>query len=65
MLKSERQICATNTVITIRYGKYGITINYYITVNTVLQYGNRSREFTKTVILLGLAGYELIITNSA
>ena len=24
-----------------------------------------ARKFTKTVILLGLAGYELIITNSA
>ena len=25
----------------------------------------KSREFTKTDILLGLSGYELIITNSA
>ena len=28
-------------------------------------HNNRRREFTKTVILLGLAGYKLIITNEA
>ena len=28
-------------------------------------HNNRSREFTKTAILLGLAGFEPIITNSA